>query len=112
MARPYNKQPYAPARPCMYYSALAKVIWIAVPVVTLGLAAAFPFVVAVIKGVVKPWLAGVYIVGEIAIFSAAFAISPNPGDTSPVPGFLIILLITTAATHTALLDNDKITIGK
>jgi hypothetical protein len=61
---------------------------------------------------VKPWLAGAYIVGEIAIFSIAFAISPEPNDTSPVPGFLMVLLMITAATHTALLDNDKINIGK
>jgi hypothetical protein len=96
----------------MFGSTLAKVVWTLVPIVTAGLAAAVPFVVAAVKGVVKPWLAGVYIVGEIAIFSVAFAISPDPNDTSPVPGFLMVLLIITAATHTALLDNDKINVGK
>ncbi|MEU3851752.1 hypothetical protein [Streptomyces sp. NPDC029554] len=112
MASPYINQPYTPARPRMFNTTLAKVIWTLVPILSAGLAAAVPFVVAAVKGVVKPWLAGVYIVGEIAIFSIAFAISPNPDDTSPVPGFLMVLLIIAAATHTALLDNEKITVGK
>ncbi|UOB09109.1 hypothetical protein MQE23_08590 [Streptomyces sp. HP-A2021] len=113
MASPYINAPYnPPARPRMFASTLAKVIWTLVPIVSAGLAAAVPFVVAAVKGVVKPWLAGAYIVGEIAIFSIAFAISPDPNDTSPVPGFLMVLLIITAATHTALLDNEKINIGK
>jgi hypothetical protein len=113
MASPYINTPYpTPARPRMFGSTLAKVVWTLVPIVTAGLAAAVPFVVAAVKGVVKPWLAGAYIVGEIAIFSIAFAISPDPNDTSPVPGFLMVLLIITAATHTALLDNDKINVGK
>ncbi|MEU5142672.1 hypothetical protein [Streptomyces sp. NPDC021139] len=108
MASPYLNAPLTPARPRMYASSLAKVIWTLVPVVTLGLAAAVPFVVAA----VKPWLAGVYIVGEVAVFSAAIAISPDADDTNPVPGFLMVLLIITAATHTALLDNDRISVGK
>jgi hypothetical protein len=111
-SNPYFNQPYAPARPRMFNSTAAKVVWILVPLITVGLAAAVPFVVAAVKGVVKPWLAAVYVVGEIALFSIAFAISPDPNDTSPVPGFLMVLLIITAATHTSLLDNDKISIGK
>ncbi|MEW1994129.1 hypothetical protein ACFWFH_10875 [Streptomyces coelicoflavus] len=112
MASPYINAPLTPARPRMYASSLAKVVWTLVPIVTLGLAAAVPFVVAAVKGVVKPWLAGVYIVGEVAVFSVAIAISPDADDTNPVPGFLMVLLIITAATHTALLDNDRIGIGK
>ncbi|MGW9058880.1 hypothetical protein [Streptomyces sp. NPDC055733] len=112
MASPYINAPLTPARPRMYATTLAKVIWTLVPILTLGLAAAVPFVVAATKGVVKPWLAGVYIVAEIAVFSAAIAISPDPDSSSPVPGFLMTLLIITAATHAALLDNDKISIGK
>ncbi|MFJ6075507.1 hypothetical protein ACIQFU_32530 [Streptomyces sp. NPDC093065] len=112
MASPYINAPLTPARPRMYASSLAKVVWTLVPIVTLGLAAAVPIVVAAVKGVVKPWLAGVYIVGEVAVFSVAFAISPEADDTNPVPGFLMVLLIITAATHTALLDNDRISIGK
>ncbi|MEJ8670311.1 hypothetical protein AB5J55_21940 [Streptomyces sp. R11] len=111
-SNPYFNQPLTPARPRMFNSTVAKVIWVLVPIVTVGLAAAVPFVVAAVKGVVKPWLAIAYVVGEIAVFSIAFAISPNPDSTSPVPGFLMVLLIITAATHTALLDNDKISIGK
>ncbi|WP_326787870.1 hypothetical protein [Streptomyces sp. NBC_00151] len=112
MANPYFNQPLAPARPRMFGTTLAKVIWILVPILSAGLAAAVPFVVAAVKGVVKPWLAAAYAVGEIAVFSIAFAISPNPDDKSPVPGFLLVLLIVTAATHTALLDNDKVSVGK
>lgn len=112
MANPYLTQPLTPARPRMYASTLAKVIWILVPIVTAGLAAAVPFVVAAVKGVVKPWLAITWAVIEIVIYSTAFAISPDPDDTNPVPGFLLVLLIIGAATHTALLDNDKVTIGK
>ncbi|MET7983031.1 hypothetical protein [Streptomyces sp. NPDC005281] len=112
MANPYLTQPLTPARPRMFDTQRAKVIWILVPILSAGLAAAVPFVVAAVKGVVKPWLAVTYVVGEIAVFSVAFAISPNSDDTSPVPGFLLVLLMITAATHTALLDNDKISIGK
>ncbi|WP_411092795.1 hypothetical protein [Streptomyces sp. 049-1] len=112
MASPYINAPLTPARPRMYASTLAKAVWTLVPILTLGLAAAVPFVVAATKGVVKPWLAGTYIVGEIAVFSVAIAISPDPDSSSPVPGFLMTLLIITAATHAALLDNDKISIGK
>ncbi|MFE9687787.1 hypothetical protein [Streptomyces sp. NPDC006285] len=96
----------------MFNTTLAKVIWILVPIITIGLAAAVPFVVAAVKSVIKPWLAAAYVITEIAVFSVAIAISPNPDDGSPVPGFLMVLLITMAATHTALLDNDKISVGK
>ncbi|MGW1591780.1 hypothetical protein [Streptomyces sp. NPDC002386] len=109
---PYFNQPLAPVRPRMFRSVIAKIVWTLVPIVSAGLAAAVPFVVAAVKGVVKPWLAITYVIGEIAVFSAAFAISPDPKDDSPVPGFLMVLLIITAATHTALLDNEKITVGK
>ncbi|MEU9214044.1 transposase [Streptomyces sp. NPDC048415] len=111
-SNPYFNQPLTPARPRMFDTARAKVIWILVPIVSAGLAAAVPFVVAAVKGVVKPWLAVTYAVGEIAIFGTAIAISPDPNDPNPVPGFLMVMLIITAATHTALLDNDKISIGK
>lgn len=90
----------------------AKVVWTLVPIVTLGLAAAVPFVVAAVKGVVKPGLAVGYVVGEIVIIGVAMAISPSADDSNPFAGFLLVLLIITAATHTALLDNEKITIGK
>ncbi|MFF9153848.1 hypothetical protein ACF1AB_16645 [Streptomyces sp. NPDC014846] len=109
---PYLTAPLTPARPRMFNSTVAKVIWTLVPILSLGLAAAVPFVVAAVKGVVKPWLAVTYVVGEIAVFIAALAISPTGKGDSPVPGFLLTLLIITAATHTALLDNEKITIGK
>ncbi|MCW8378328.1 hypothetical protein [Streptomyces justiciae] len=111
-SNPYFNQPLTPTRPRMFNSTIAKVMWTMVPIVTLGLAAAVPFVVAAVKGVVKPWLAVVYVAGEVAVFSIAISISPDPDSTSPVPGFLMVLLIITAATHTALLDNDKISVGK
>ncbi|MFF8406923.1 hypothetical protein ACF06P_35510 [Streptomyces sp. NPDC015684] len=109
---PYINTPITPPRPRMFDTTVAKVIWTLVPIISLGLAAAVPFVVAAVKGVVKPWLAIAYVAGEIAMFAIAFAISPDPNDTSPVPGFLLALLVITAATHTALLDNEKIGIGK
>ncbi|RMB80811.1 hypothetical protein [Streptomyces shenzhenensis] len=110
---PYFNAPITPARPRMFASTTAKVLWICVPVVTLGLASAVPFVVAAVKGVIKPWLAGTYIAGEIAVFLVALAISPKEDDAgAPFAGFLMVLLIITAATHTALLDSDRISIGK
>jgi hypothetical protein len=114
MASPYINAPLnPPARPRMFNTTIAKVIWTLVPIVTIGLAAAVPFVVAAVKGVVKPWLAITYVAGEIAIFLLALVISPNEGDAgSPFAGFLMIILMITAATHTALLDNEKINIGK
>lgn len=112
MSNPYLTQPLAPARPRMYATTVAKVVWTLVPIVSLGLAAAVPFVVAAVKGVIKPWLAALYAITEITVFSVALAISPDPDDQSPVPGFLMALLIVAAATHTALLDNEKIAIGK
>ncbi|EGX60127.1 hypothetical protein SZN_09401 [Streptomyces zinciresistens K42] len=109
---PYFNAPLAPARPRMFASTFAKVVWTIVPVVTLGMCAAVPFVVAAVKGVVKPWLAITYVVGEIAIIGVAMAMSPDPSDSNPLAGFLLVILIITAATHTALLDNEKINIGK
>ncbi|MFH8657415.1 hypothetical protein [Streptomyces afghaniensis] len=110
---PYFNQPFTPARPRMFNTTPAKVVWTLVPVVTLGLCAAVPFVVAAVKGVVKPWLAVTYAVGEIAILVVAMAVSPEPDDAgSPFAGLLLMILIITSATHTALLDNDKISVGK
>jgi hypothetical protein len=109
---PYFTQPLAPVRPRMFNTAIAKVIWTIVPVVTLGLCAAVPFVVAAVKGVVKPWLAITYVVGEIAIIGVAMAIDPAGDNGNPIAGFLLLILIITAATHTALLDSEKINIGK
>jgi hypothetical protein len=80
MASPYINAPLTPARPRMFNTAVAKVIWTLVPIVTIGLAAAVPFVVAAVKGVVKPWLAVAYVVGEIAVFLLAMAISRVPDD--------------------------------
>ncbi|MFE9776367.1 hypothetical protein ACFYOV_32870 [Streptomyces sp. NPDC005931] len=113
MASPYINAPLnPPARPRMFASTLAKVVWILVPIVTVSIAAAVPFVVAATKGVIKPWLAGVYVAAEVLVLVLATALDPKGDATSPVAGLLLILLIVTSATHTALLDNDKITIGK
>lgn len=112
MTSPYINQPYTPARPRMFNSTLVKVIWTAVPVVTISLCAAVPFVVAAVKGVIKPWLAITYVVAEVIVLVLATALDPKGDETSPVAGLLLLLLIITAATHTALLDNDKITVGK
>ncbi|SFY52083.1 hypothetical protein [Streptomyces sp. F-1] len=109
---PYFTTPITPTRPRMYNTTIAKVIWTLVPIVTAGLAGAVPFVVAAVKGVVKPWLAVVYVVVEIAVYSVAISISPSANDDNPWPGFLMILWIITAATHTSLLDNEKVNVGK
>lgn len=112
MASPYINAPLTPARPRMFNSTIAKVIWTLVPIVSLGLAAAVPLVVAAVKGVIKPWLAITYVVGELVLVGAALAIDPNGDNGNPIAGFLLVIVIVTAATHTALLDSDKVTIGK
>ncbi|WP_432058294.1 hypothetical protein [Streptomyces sp. bgisy022] len=87
-------------------------LWTLVPIVTLGLALAVPFVVASVKGVVKVWLAAAYVIAEITVFSLGLVVSPTDDDGSAVPGFLLTFLIITAATHTALLDHEKVRLAK
>ncbi|MER8266198.1 MULTISPECIES: hypothetical protein [Streptomyces] len=117
MTNPYQPQPSSylttpvpSGRPRMFNSTIAKVIWILLPIVTIGIGAAVPFVVAAVKGVVKPWLAGVYVLAEVVILGISTAAAP--GGESPFVGMLIIFLIVASATHTALLDNDRVSIGK
>ncbi|MFF0210754.1 hypothetical protein [Streptomyces althioticus] len=74
------------------------------------LLAALPFVVAAVKGVTKPWLAVAYVVAEIAVLAFSTAVSGN--DPKNWAGFLLVLLMVVSATHTALLDSDKVRIGK
>ncbi|MFJ8586490.1 hypothetical protein ACIRD2_17805 [Streptomyces sp. NPDC093595] len=107
---PYVNSPLANLRPRMYGSTLAKVLWTLVPIVTISIGAAIPFVVAAVKGVIKPWVAVAYVVVEVAILGISTAVSPD--GESPFVGLLLLLLIATSATHTALLDNEKVTIGK
>ncbi|MEX2970411.1 hypothetical protein [Streptomyces sp. C184] len=95
----------------MFNSTLAKIVWILVPIVTMGLAAAVPFVVAAAKSVVKPWVPVVYVIGELVLLGGAMAMRPADSD-QPFAGFLILLLIITAATHTGLLDNPRVVFGK
>lgn len=107
---PYVNAPLTPGRPRMYGSTLARVLWTLVPVVSLSLLAAVPFVVAAVKGVVKPWLAVAYVVAEIVVLVITTAISGS--DPQNWAGLLLILLMIVAATHTALLDNERVRIGK
>ncbi|WP_145499252.1 hypothetical protein [Streptomyces sp. CFMR 7] len=107
---PYITTPAPPGRPRMFNSTIAKVIWILVPIVTIGIGAAVPFVVAAVKGVVKPWLAIVYVAAEVLILGISTAVSPD--GESPFAGLLLVFLIVASATHTALLDNDRVAIGK
>lgn len=65
---------------------------------------------AAVKGVIKPWVAAVYVAVEVLILGVSTAVASD--GESPFVGMLLIFLITTAATHTALLDSDKVTIGK
>ncbi|MEV0322672.1 hypothetical protein ACIBKX_33460 [Streptomyces sp. NPDC050658] len=106
------KQRSTRTRPRMFNTPLARVIWTLVPALTIGLAAALPFVVAAVKGVVKPWLASVYVVAEIAVFVIAGATTPNEYGSSPLPGFLMALFIITATAHTMLLDNERASFGR
>ncbi|MEV5242526.1 hypothetical protein AB0K89_25990 [Streptomyces cinnamoneus] len=117
MSNPYDVSPHiagtAPGRPRMFQTRLAQAAWTALPLVTLSLAAAVPFVVAAVRGVIKPRIAVVYAIAEVATltFSVVTA-DPDGKNASPFAGLAIILLTITAATHTALLDQDKIRIGK
>lgn len=95
----------------MFNSTAAKVVWVLVPIITMGLAAAVPFVVAAAKGVVKPWVPVTYVVGELVLIGGAMAMRPADSD-QPFAGFLILSLIIAAATHTGLLDNPRMTFGK
>lgn len=108
---PYLTTPMPAPRPRMFASTTAKVLWTLLPIVTLGLAATVPFVTAAVKGVLKPWVAAVYVVAEVALFGISTALV-GPDEESPGLGFLLVLLIITAATHTSLLDHEKVTIGK
>lgn len=105
---PYVTGPLPTARPRMFHSAVAKAVWVLVPIVTISIGAAVPFVVAAVKGVIKPWLAIAYAVAEVLILGISTAVN---GESSFV-GLLLILLIVTSSTHTALLDNDRIVVGK
>ncbi|MFJ2850242.1 MULTISPECIES: hypothetical protein [Streptomyces] len=117
MTNPYQPQPspylttqVPSGRPRMFNSTIAKLIWILVPILSLGIGAAVPFVVAAVKGVIKPWLAVVYVAAEVLILGISTAVTPD-GESAFV-GMLLIFLIVASATHTALLDNDRVTIGK
>lgn len=117
MANPYQPQPspyvtgpLPTGRPRMFNSTVAKVIWILVPIVTISIGAAVPFVVAAVKGVIKPWLAAVYVGVEVLILGIGTAVSDD--GENPFMGMLMIFLIVASATHTALLDNDRVSIGK
>ena len=118
MSNPYQPQPspfvtgpLPTGRPRMFNSVAAKVIWTLVPIVTVSIGAAIPFVVAAVKGVIKPWVAVVYVAVEVLILGISTAVV-GPDEEAPFVGFLLVLLIATSATHTALLDNDKVRIGK
>lgn len=116
MSNPYQPSPYVTtpepnSRPRMFNSTVAKVIWTLVPIVTASIAAAVPFVVAAVKGVIKPWVAAVYVAVEVLILGISTAVV-GPDEESPFVGFLLVMLIVTAATHTSLLDSEKVRIGK
>src|SRR5581483_1539566 len=96
---PYFNTPITPTRPRMFGSTVARVIWTLVPVVSMSLLAAVPFVVAAVKGVVKPWLAVTYVIAEVAILVFSTAVSGN--DPKNWTGLLLVLLMLVSATHTA-----------
>ncbi|MFF5451866.1 hypothetical protein ACFY40_11575 [Streptomyces sp. NPDC012950] len=109
---PYVTTPMMPgARPRMFNSTVAKVLWTLVPIVTLSIGAVVPFIVAAVKGVIRPWVAVAYGVVEVLVVGVPMAVF-DPGGEHPFVGFLILLLMAISATHTALLDNERVTIGK
>ena len=99
-------------RPKMFNSTAAQVIWVLAPIITVGIGAAVPFVVAAVKGVIKPWVAVLYTVVEVGLFTLVTALTPSGEEASPFYGLALVLLIVTAATHTGLLDNERVTVGK
>ncbi|MBP2064836.1 hypothetical protein [Streptomyces iranensis] len=107
---PYVTGPMPPAgRPKMFNTRAAQVLWTLLPIVSLGLAGAVPLVAAAVKGVVRPVVPAVYVAAELAVFGVVVAL--GDGD-HPVAGLVLILFIIAAATHTALLDSERVTFGK
>lgn len=115
MNNPHQPSPYLtthipqPGRPKMFNTRAAHILWVLLPIVTIGFAGAVPLVAAAVKGVVKPWVAAVYVGVELAMFGVALALADGK---TPFPGLVLVLFIITAATHTALLDSERITLGK
>lgn len=110
---PYINTPYpSPGRPRMFGSRAAQVLWVLLPIVTVGLAAAVPFVAAAVKGVIRPWLAVVYAVIEIGLFAWSTVTPDAAAQEPPLIGFALVLLVIVSATHTGLLDSSRVTIGK
>ncbi|MFI0821349.1 hypothetical protein ACH4TX_37950 [Streptomyces sp. NPDC021098] len=107
---PYLTGPMPPAgRPKMFNTRAAQVLWTLLPIVSLGFAGAVPLVAAAVKGVVKPVVPAVYIAAELVVLGVAVAL--GDGD-HPAVGLVLILFIITAATHTALLDSERVSFGK
>ncbi|MER7171415.1 hypothetical protein [Streptomyces mesophilus] len=107
-ASPHLNAPIPGGRPHMYRTTVARAVWVLVPVISLGFLAALPFVAVTIKHVIKPWVAVAYVVAEVVIIGVIVSI----GDPGALAGFILILLIAVASTHTAFLDSDKVTVGK
>ncbi|MCA1218807.1 hypothetical protein [Streptomyces sp. 8L] len=108
---PYVTAPITPDRPRMFNSTTAHILWVLLPIITISLGAAIPFVVAAVKGVVRPWVAVAYGAVEIGIYITSTAM-PDPQAGGDFIGLLLILLVVVSATHTGLLDSNKIRIGK
>lgn len=92
----------------MFNSRAAQILWTIVPIVTLGFAAAVPFVTAAVKRVIRPWVAILYVAVNVTVL---VMVTVQP-DEDAFSGLLLILLIVTAATHTALLGSERVAIGK
>jgi hypothetical protein len=110
MTNPYDGQPYAAPptfddQPPIFTSTRQRIIWTALPVLSCSLLSFLPFVVFAVKGFVKPTIAGAYVIAEVFVLSAVMAI---PESQNQWAGLLEILLMLTAATHTALLDNQLV----
>lgn len=64
-----------------------------------------------VKGVIKPWVAVLYVVAEVGLFTLVTAFTPPDEEASPFYGLALVLLIVAAATHIGLLDNERVTVG-
>ncbi|MGW1089196.1 hypothetical protein ACWD4L_23470 [Streptomyces sp. NPDC002596] len=107
---PHINTPLTAARPRMYGSSLARVIWTLVPLVSISLLAAVPFITAAAKGVIKPWMAAVYGRRRGRHPRRLHChLRQRPEELGRAAAHLLISI---PATHTALLDSEKTHIGK
>lgn len=111
-ASPHLTAEAAPARPRMFATRQAKGVWVLVPVTSLGLLSALPFVVAAAKGVVRPVVPVLYGVATVLCCVPAAVVDAARDKRSLLPALLVVLLMAASSTHTALLDTGRVRLGR